>query len=328
MWFTQLTGIPEHDPDQVRSHLRVEGNRLYSLANGRSFQHGHLEIPSLGDLRERSPSLPGKLKLREMVADVQDLHADPHNHGALFQVASQFNLLEMVDPERTPEAGIGIYSFDKTQGPACAIAAGAGTIYRNYLMPLNGQIGQSTDNQVDCIADMGSVLGNENGQLWKMKNGYLLPNQRGLKAISRRLHEMESQETDTLRAKLRIGLQWQTQVTLEGCTHTVSQAYCSALPVGYTSHLHPDLWAPFAQLVLEAAYEATFRSALINAQQTGNPRLFLTFLGGGAFGNREEWIFAAIRRALRLFLPSGLEVIVVSFREPNLAIQALISEFS
>ena len=245
MWFTHLTGIPEHHPDQVRSQLRVEGHRLFSLANGRSFQIGHLEMPSLGELRERAPSLPGKMRLKEMVADVQDLHADPRNEGALFQVASQFNLLEMVDPTRTPEAGIGIYSFDKTQGPACAIAAGAGTIYRNYLVSLNGQSGQSTEHQIDCIADLGLALGNVDGRLWEMKNGYLLPSKQGLEDISHQLQALEPPEVDTLRAKLRIGIQWHTQVTLEGCMHMVSQAYCSALPVGYASHLNPDLWAPF-----------------------------------------------------------------------------------
>ena len=49
----------------------------------------------------------------------------PENAGALFQVASQLNLLEMTGPEVTPEDGVTIYQDDRTQGPACAIAAGA-----------------------------------------------------------------------------------------------------------------------------------------------------------------------------------------------------------
>lgn len=77
------------------------------------------------------------------------MHIDSANARALFQVASQFNLLEMVSPNRTPEQGVGIYDFDLTQGPACAVAAGAGTIYRNYFVLVNGQIGQSTANQLD-----------------------------------------------------------------------------------------------------------------------------------------------------------------------------------
>ena len=55
---------------------------------------------------------------------------------------------------------------------------------------------------------------------------------------------------------LRIGIQWNTQVTLNDSKHLVTQAYCSALPVAY-SHHPSTLWAEFARLVLEAAYEVT-----------------------------------------------------------------------
>jgi len=72
----------------------------------------------------------------------------------------QFNLLEMASPSVTPEQGVGIYEHDHTQGPACAIAAGAGTIYRNYFARVKGQIGQAASNQIDCLADIGAALGN------------------------------------------------------------------------------------------------------------------------------------------------------------------------
>ena len=75
-----------------------------------------------------------------MVGNIQSFHQDPSNSGALFQAASQFNLLEMVGPQISPEKGIGIYELDYTQGPACAIACGAGTIYRNYFVPVNRKI--------------------------------------------------------------------------------------------------------------------------------------------------------------------------------------------
>jgi hypothetical protein len=37
-------------------------------------------------------------------------------------VASQFNCLEMISPDRLPRDGVAIYSRDKTQGPVCAMA--------------------------------------------------------------------------------------------------------------------------------------------------------------------------------------------------------------
>jgi len=92
----------------------------------------------------------------------------------------------MVAPSYTPEDGIDIYERDATQGPACAIACGAGTIYRNYFAEVNGQVGQSEDNQIDCLADLGEALGNIDEQLWTMRNGYALASADGLREITER----------------------------------------------------------------------------------------------------------------------------------------------
>ena len=73
-------------------------------------------------------------------------------------MASQFNLLEMVSPTVTPEHGVTRYQHDRTQGPACAIAAGAATIYRNYFAPVGGGYGQTTERQFDGLADLGEAL--------------------------------------------------------------------------------------------------------------------------------------------------------------------------
>jgi len=287
---------------------------------------GELETPSLAELRERvraSGSTAGKLSVREVIADVQHLHVDESNTGALFQVASQFNLLEMVSENITPEQGVGIYEHDRTQGPACAIAAGAGTIYRNYFVFVDGQIGQSESNQIDCLADVGSALENSAGRLWKMQNGYALASQDGLIEISKRLRTSSESEIDRLREKLRIGIQWDTQVTLNQCKHLVTQTYCSALPVAYSDHPR-SLWAEFARLVLEAAYEATICTAILNAKRNGNKRVFLTLLGGGAFGNETYWIIGAIHRTLNLYENADLDVAIVSYGSSKSYVQDLV----
>jgi hypothetical protein len=98
MWFEKLTGFYEESPDQVRKNLTVEDGVLKSLVNGREYQCGLLEIPSLGELRDRvlNSKIPiGKISVKEVISDVQTLHCDKSNSGSLFQVASQFNLLEM-----------------------------------------------------------------------------------------------------------------------------------------------------------------------------------------------------------------------------------------
>jgi hypothetical protein len=328
-WFETLTGFPEESPQQVWQNITVDGKVLKSHVNGKVMVCGQLETPSLAELRERvhaSGYEVGKISVREIVANVQHLHINESNADALFQVASQFNLLEMVSPNVTPERGVGIYENDPTQGPACAIAAGAGTIYRNYFATVNGQTGQSTTSQIDCLADMGVALGNSKSRLWEMRNGYALASHSGLVEISNRLRAASESELDGLRELLRIGIQWSTQVTLNDCKHTVSQAYCSALPVSYSRH-SSNLWTEFARLVLEASYEATICTAILNSIRNGNNRLFLTLLGGGAFGNETDWIIGAIERALNLYKYADLDIAIVSYGSSKQYVQQLVNQY-
>ena len=325
-WFEALTGFSEESPEQVRANISLDGQRLRSHANGTTLICGELETPSLSELRQRvqaSGYETGAVTIREVVADVQDLHTNEANADALFQVASQFNLLEMVSPNVIPERGVGIYEDDHTKGPKCAIAAGAGTIYRNYFASVHGQTGQSATNQIDCLADIGAALGNTEHRLWDMRNGYALPSREGLIEISQHLRASSEPELDALRQLLRIGLQWHTQVTLNDCTHTVSQAYCSALPVAYCDYPSKD-WEEFARLILEATYEATLCAALVNASHTGNNQVFLTLVGGGAFGNETDWILGGLQRALDCYRDAALDIAIVSYGEANPRIQSLV----
>ncbi len=306
-WFTRLTGLPDDRPATVRAGIAVQGDRLL-LPGGRSLIAGHLTTPALADLPP-PPTGPHRLRVTEVVADVKNLHCDPANAGALFQVASQFNLLEMVDQSTTPDQGIARYAHDLTQGPACAMACAAGTIYRNYLVPLAGQIGQSADHQLDMLADLAAALGPN--PLWDMVNGYLLPRPGGLAQIASRLRD-----GDTLSGLVRVGLQQDTQVTLAPSGHLVSQLYCSALPIAYADEKLSD-WEPFARLILTAAYLATLSLATHNAARTGNPRVFLTRLGGGAFGNPPPWTTDAMATALTAYAAAPLDVRIVSHGGPN-----------
>jgi hypothetical protein len=233
----------------------------------------------------------------------------------------------MVGPSVTPELGIGIYESDPTQGPACAIAAGAGTIYRNYFTVVNGQTGQTAGNQIDCLADLGAALGNTDNRLWAMTNGYAQASASGLKEISKRIRASSEHQLDELRKLLRIGIQWNTQVTLKDCRHLVSQAYCSALPVSYSGHA-PHQWEPFASLVLESSYEATICAGILNSRSTGNRTLFLTLLGGGAFGNANQWIIGGIDRALKLYQHVDMDVAIVSYGSSNQLIRQLADRYS
>jgi hypothetical protein len=327
-WFGDLFGFAEGDPDLVRASLELEGTSFRSRANGRSFEFGRLDIPALDELRRasRATGRSGLTTLEEWVIDARSLHETTEASGALIQVASQFNLLEMIGPSVTPEQGITRYADDPTQGPACAIAAAAGTVYRCHFVPLDGGLGQARHRQIDCLAGLGQALGNHEGQLWEMVNGYALPTETGLSEIAARIEELTDDGRDELMGRLEIGLQCDTEVTSVPGGRRVSQAYCSALPIAY-SQLPESSWESFARLVLDGAYEATLAAGALNAERTGNPYVFLTLLGGGAFGNRSEWIFDSLRRALSLYREAGLRVVMVSYRVPDRRVRALESWF-
>lgn len=328
MWVEKLVGFKEKKTDQVRSNLLIEDGYLVSRINDKRYRYGNLEIPTLKQLKQSSTSLKkfkGKLTVSEVVADVQKLHMAPENEGAMFQVASQFNLLEMVSPGVAPERGVDGYESDRTQGPACAIACGAGTIYRNYFVPVGNQIGQTRDLQIDCLDEIGKALRNEELALWKMQNGYALASEAGLIHIRKHIKKLAPEDYDKLMEQLKVGIQWETEVTINDNKSTVSQIYCSALPVAY-SHVHSVYWEEFAKLILNATYEAAFYAALRNFEKTANPRLYLTLVGGGAFGNEQEWIISAIRNSINKFLNTPLEVKIVSYGYSNAAITSFIEE--
>ena len=244
-WFDELTGFPEQPTADVRAKLRLKGTRSISLENGRTFEAGEFSTPTLSQLRSNLPT-DNELKIRvsELIGDVRTLHQDVANKDAVFQVASQFNCLEMASPHVTPEAGVGIYENDKTQGPACSICAGAGTIFRNYFANVNGSTGQTQNNQIDCLAETGLHFENGQRKLWKMRNGYCLPTSAGLIEIENRLSNCDEAKLDEIRAKLMVGIQSDTQVTIEDSTHTVTQVFCSALPIAY-SNIAPAKWDHF-----------------------------------------------------------------------------------
>ena len=314
MWFASTMGFVEESPEQVRSLLRLEGTTLHSTVNGARIGCGRLSVPSLHELRALDrPNTGGPSRVSEIVGDVGALHREPSAAGALFQAASQFNLLEMVSPRVTPEAGVGGYSHDKTQGPACAIACGGGTIYRNYFADVDGQTGQTADRQIDCLADLERELG---PGLWDMQNGYALASEDGLHTLNARLAGADEAERDRLRGLLRIGIQHDVQVL--GTEHSVTQVYGSALPVAY-GRPPAHLWEPFARLILEASYEATLRAARIWQAEPA----YLTLLGGGVFGNASSWIEDAIVRAVERV--PGVDVRIVSYGSSSSTARAVVA---
>lgn len=333
-WFTRLTGFREHTYYKTRDLLETNGRTVRSKVNGKSYGVGEFDFVTLDILRKRiaaSSGAKGRPQVRIVTGDVRQMHQAQEYKGALFQVASQFNALEMIGPHVTPEDGVTRYEHDRTQGPACAMAARAATIYRNYFAPVGGQIGQTAECQLDGLADLGAELSISLGQplaeLWSMKNGYALCTRRGLDMITKYLCAIGTEQTDVLAGKLRVGVHRDVEVTDAPAAQgqIVSQAFCSALPVAYGQVPGPH-WVAFAQLVLDGAYEATLLEAVMNARRGKSNIVLLTLLGGGAFGNAPEWIHTAIKRALQKVSGFELDVRLVSYGPPTARVRQLVED--
>jgi len=311
---------------------------------------GQFANPSLAELRKRvdlkkaqeelnARGATGRCSLEEKVDDVSALHVLPENKGATFQAASQFNCLEHTSEEGLPEHGITCYSFDRTQGPACAIACAPGTVVRNYkVKQVNGVAtlpgstddpgeGQDANRQIENLRDIESLLcgSPQQNKFFKVVSGYTMANNNSLEKLNQRLQDVPKEDVC---AALRIGVQADTQVThyafgqrkCEIQNQMVTQAYCSAISVSY-SRASSSLWEPFARIILEASFEACFyaavEAALRRPDWPGSRKLYLTALGGGVFGNDLKWIADAIDAAMVKFENIPLEVYVVSFRVPT-----------
>src|SRR5262245_37088876 len=114
-WFLRITGFEETTYVATQSRLEVRGSTLRSKLNGRSYGIGEYELASLRELRARivdGTGALGQLRAQIVTGDVRQMHLMPEYAGAVFQVASQFNSLEMVGPSITPEDGITRYEED------------------------------------------------------------------------------------------------------------------------------------------------------------------------------------------------------------------------
>jgi hypothetical protein len=68
-------------------------------------------------------------------------------------------------------------------------------------------------------------------------------------------------------------------------------------------------------------------AAALNAQRGASKIVLLTQLGGGAFGNHDDWIYPAMRRALKMMTGFKLDVRLVSYGTPSRAILQIAQDF-
>lgn len=353
-----------------KSKAQVAEHCAFRLPSGRVIDAGFFTTPSVKELRDevekqlsarkehgtrphaRDNISPGHvIAVSNLVGESRSLHHDCKYRGAVVQAASQFNYLEFSHPSRVPEDGIQIYAYDHTQGPACAVACAAGTVYRNYftIFPEDDSRGQRSFRQLNGLDDIAAELG-ETDAFFHVKGGYVDSTESKLNALHQRLQN-DNGIGEHLASLLRIGVQRKTEATDSdagtilvqqgngGCGVRVrdpslpedskmlfTQTYNAAISFSYTD-IPPELWRPLAQIVLNGTYEATLLVAVLEALNSASTTttepltspfpVLLTKVGGGVFGNEKEWIQDAIRRACQKVAKYGvpLRVHIVHYRE-------------
>lgn len=324
-WFQRAFGFTELSFAETRDKFECTDGTLLSKENSKRYHVGPFELVSLEELGHRlwpnEAARPfegisgcNRLTFQNLVCDTQAAVRDPANAGAVFQVSSLFNCLQMSEPTERPEDGVMAYADHATQGPVAASCCPAATVFRNYFAGTGGR-GQAGDNQLDCLAPIGGILENERYSYWTMKNGYCFPRPPSqIGELAKRLTAGQNGKmlSEEVRSAVQVGVHWDTEAS--GCDHHICQVFCSAIPVAFTKMTKVAEWAPFACIILEAAYTATLAiAALLAAQRKARVNVFLTALGLGALGNRQNWVLDALEAALKLHKDSPLDVVVVHY---------------
>ena len=345
-WFGQLFGFEEENYNLTQlnfnliSQIIPSGKKLLILKskiNKREFPIGNFDTHTLEELRNEVlinylPTCKSTIE-HIIIDDILQEHGLSENNGAMFQVASQFNCLEFVTPNEIPENGITKYQWDNTQGPACSIACAAATVYRNYLTPIIDKYykityGQTIDKQINNLENVLKLLKSD---YITVINGYTFSSEEKLKLLNNKLKN-DFNLRDNIIKNVKIGVHYNIGVTFDKLDRNlypqnaffiehkrgqlISQAFCSAISVAY-SNLSIDLWEPFSILILQASYEATLWSAIINSRSGGSNKVFLTMVGGGAYGNNRTWILDAIANAIVATLEYGLNIKVCHYKSIN-----------
>jgi len=275
---------------------------------------GRFETPSIGALRRRAAAARaggagGRVRLWVLdgaspATDIGSLQASA-GPGTLFQVASQFNCLESPGPYITPVAS---YFSDPTQGPRASISAFPGTLLRHYAAPGDGghRFVQTNDgpqlNLLESVCSPGIA---------EVRSGYLTSS--GITERSAFLAELENHFED-----IRVGVHDEIPVILgynwDGGvpgTRRIGQVFTSTLAGGgYSGASAGDSnYRPICTALLRAAYLGT----LLAAVALGRPKVVLTLIGGGAFGNPVRLIWDSICWAINEVEPlvsAAMDVVV------------------
>ena len=72
---------------------------------------------------------------------------------------------------------------------------------------------------------------------------------------------------------------------------------------------------------------AVMLAAVEQATDDGSNTVLLTRIGGGVFGNGDDWIDSAIERAMDVVNDAGLDIVFVEYRHISPAVRGIVDRY-
>ena len=236
--------------------------------------------------------------------DVFYEHVKAMGKNAIFQAASQFNYLEMISPMYRPSNGITNYVNDNSQGPKCALATPGATLYRNWALT-------SDIHQLNGLKNIMKYC-----QGLSFQNGYIHYDGTPFEIAQENVNQLLQIAVTTAGVMLNqipLNIQNKHITKCNSSDFLVSNAWCSAISLGYLPQnvKYSPYIQKFAEQILYATYLLTLRMAAFHPNIN---TVYLTFVGGGFFENKYEWILNAMLSAIKSIQYMPLKVIILHYK--------------
>jgi hypothetical protein len=299
-WFEFLNGFNEKLWDYTMESLNPvvqEGSgsfteisieKLKEKIRGSKFSHIHkLNVLMRGRKTEKN----------EHMFDTSSLQFNALPNS-LFQVASNFNCLELSSPHKNPFAGTYITQlmYDLTQGPSAAGGAVFGSILR---------LVKHKNDPIDLLSD--TPFTPTNGKLYNVKNDMV--SKFNIDAIKIGLH------TGVRASFNRASNKFEYSIT----GTKIDQVFTSTCIFSNPKDSNTKL----AEILLEKAYEGVYLAGILRR----SPRIYLTLIGGGSFDNPMSLIIRKmleVHEKYSVFLPEDCEVILPIYESSRVDIEKLL----
>ncbi len=292
-YFKDITGYSEHNAKNkllLEQHPKHKHNHLLN-----NFTCGCVHTDTLQDiiesfkeeLKSNNSMNNNMIQIKCIQGDIRHLQGLKENENSLFQIASNFNVLENAhryDKFIPYQNFLTKYIDDPTQGTFGAVSAGPGTIYRTYIHP-----------KINLLRKYSNWFEVSNGKLVRTNMKQIpsvMPDY--LDQIQVCTHE-STQVTHTLDNTEKKNGDWKF---IKQNGPIIHQSFVSTMAFS-KEDLIPEHMKRIVKCLLVSAYMSTFASAFkINAK-----KIYLTLIGGGVFHNPHDMIIDAIHYAIRFWKP-------------------------